>query len=466
MRTRSIWPPKARSCWPVRSRSNCQPKKLIARCSTVSFRAPSLTIVPREGRAAFRNSGCPTPPTPAVTRHLAEFLCEHRRSGLEEQDRDSADRPDLVLFNGGVMVAPTIRRRIIDSLTQWFRTAGESWQPRVLSSPRLDLAVAHGAAYYAMVRRGQGIRIAANLGRSYYMQVQHDPPAAICLIPGNAEAGQRFRADDHPLQLQVGAPVQFPLWVSSTRLADRVGELVTIQRSEMSPLPPICTALVRGRRREETQLHVFVESELSEIGTVGMYCVDADHGKRWKLEFDIRSTLETDRGAHEGIGEAAGIVDSDTVAACADAIALTFGDHAEIKPNQIVKKLQTLTESSRNGWPPSLLRELWQFLMDDQVGRRKSPLHEARWMNLAGFCLRPGYGVAVDDWRVQQTWRLLHGKLIFAASQSRTESLILWRRIAGGLTAGQQQQLATASFAACTASREGWKHTKLAKSGG
>jgi hypothetical protein len=54
----------------------------------------------------------------------------------------------------------------------------------------------------------------------------------------------------------------------------------------------------------------------------------------------------------------------------------------------------------------------------------------------------------VDDWRVQQTWRLLHGKLAFAASQSRTESMILWRRIAGGVTAGQQQQLAAPLLAA------------------
>ncbi len=429
------------------------------------FPHAALADRPASGQSGFQEFGLPYAADPAVTRHLSEFLTEHRRSGLEEQDRDSADRPDLVLFNGGVMAAPAIRRRIIDSLTDWFQQPGESWQPRVLSSPRLDLAVAHGAAYYAMVRRGQGIRIAANLGRSYYMQVQHDPPQAICLIPGNAEAGQRFRADDHPLRLQVGAPVQFPLWVSSTRLADRVGELVTIQRSEMSALPPICTALVRGRRREETQLHVFVESELSEIGTVGMYCVDADQGKRWKLEFDIRSTLETDRGAHEGTGEAAGIVDTDTVARCADAIASTFGDNPKIKPNQIVKKLQSLTETSRNGWPPSLLRELWQFLVDDEVGRRRSPQHEARWLNLAGFCLRPGYGVAVDDWRVQQTWRLLHGKLAFAASQSRTESMILWRRIAGGLTAGQQQQLAAPISPVSVASRGESNPTKRLKSG-
>ena len=408
-------------------------------------------VRPQGGQSGFQEFGLPYAADPAVTRHLSEFLTEHRRSGLEKNDLESADRPDLVLFNGGVMVAPAIRSRIVDSLTQWFRGGDESWQPQVLSSPRLDLAVAHGAAYYAMVRRGQGIRIAANLGRSYYMQVSDDPPKAICLIPGTAEAGQRFLADDHPLQLQVGAPVQFPLWVSSTRLADRVGELVAIERNDMTALPPICTALVRGRRREEAQLQVFVESELSEIGTVGMHCVDAAKGKRWKLEFDIRSTLETDRGAHEGSGEAAGIVDTDTVSACADAIAATFAKEAHLKPNQLVKALQSLTETSRNGWPPSLLRELWQFLVDHESGRRKSPQHELRWMNLAGYCLRPGYGVAVDDWRVQQTWRLLHGKLAFAASQSRTESLILWRRIAGGLTAGQQQQLAAPLLSALNA---------------
>nr|WP_236649435.1 Hsp70 family protein [Rhodopirellula sp. SM50] len=412
------------------------------------FPSVQLSDRPSRQQSGFQEFGLPYATDPAITRHLAEFLSEHRRSGIEEQDTESADRPDLVLFNGGVLAAPAIRQRIVDSLRDWFQAPGETWQPKVLASQRLDLAVARGAAYYAMVRRGQGVRIAANLGRSYYMQVQHDPPRALCLIPGDAEAGQQFRADDHPLHLQVGAPVQFPLWVSSTRLADRVGDLVAIDPNEMSALPPICTALVRGRRREETELSVFVESELSEIGTVGMYCVDAEHGKRWKLEFDIRSTLETDRDAHTGSGETAGIVDSETVEACADAIESTFGAEVDIKPNQIVKRLESITETSRNDWPPTLIRELWQFLADLETGRRKTPAHEARWLNLAGFCLRPGYGVAVDDWRVQQMWRMLHGRLAFPASQSRTESMILWRRIAGGLTAGQQQQLAAPMLAA------------------
>ncbi|TWU44523.1 Chaperone protein DnaK [Rubripirellula tenax] len=407
-----------------------------------------LSARPTQSQSGFQEFGLPYASDPGVTRHLAEFLSQHRRTGLEASDDQSADRPDLVLFNGGVMVSPRVRDRIVASMQRWFARDGESWRPDVLSSPRLDLAVAQGAAYYAMVRRGQGIRIAANLGRSYYMQVSDEDPSsgkpatAICLIPGSAEPGQRFRDDRHPLELQTGAPAQFPLWVSSTRLADNVGDLVDIDRLQMSALPPICTALVRGRRRDELQMNVVIESELSEIGTVGMFCVDVDSGKRWKLDFDIRSTLETDRAAHDGVGESAGIVDTETIGQCANAISATFGDSAETKPNRIVDQLQKLTETNRNGWPPSLLREFWQFLMDDEPGRRKSPQHESRWINLVGFCLRPGYGVAVDDWRVATTWRLLHGRLAFAAAQSRTESLILWRRIAGGLTAGQQQQLA------------------------
>ncbi|WP_149498284.1 hsp70 family protein [Roseiconus lacunae] len=417
------------------------------------FPNAKLADRPLAGQSGFQEFGLPYASDPAITKHLAEFLSEHRRSGLDDDDQESADRPDLVLFNGGVMSAGAIQTRIVDLLQHWFATDADDldqWRPTVLASPRLDLAVAHGAAYYAMVRRGEGVRIAANLGRSYYMQVSDHPPKALCLIPGNAEAGQQFRADDHPLQLQIGQPVQFPLWVSSTRLADRAGELIPIDESEMTALPPICTALVRGRSRVDSLLEVFIESELSEIGTVGMYCVDADQsgrGKRWKLEFDIRSTLETDRQSHSGEGEIAGVIDVETVEACTQAIKDTFGNNPTIKPREIIKQLESIIGTGRDHWPPTLIRELWQFLLDHDDGRRQSPAHEARWLNMSGFCLRPGYGVAVDDWRVQSTWKKLHGKLAFPASQSRTESMILWRRIAGGLTAGQQEQLAAPMLA-------------------
>ena len=94
----------------------------------------------------------------------------------------------------------------------------------------------------------------------------------------------------------------------------------------------------------------------------------------------------------------------------------------------------------RAEWPPSLLRELWQALIDCESGRKQSPQHEARWLSLLGFALRPGYGMAVDDWRVAQTRRLV-GSLAFNNPTSRAEWWILWRRIAGGLPAGQQRPL-------------------------
>ncbi|TWU04882.1 hsp70 family protein [Stieleria varia] len=411
-----------------------------------------LSDRPAAGESGFQEFGLPYAADAAITRHLADFLRTHRHTGIQTSgDDDSAmtsgaDRPDLVLFNGGVMTASAIGKRIVGSLSRWFRRGDESsWSPQVLESPRLDLAVARGAAYYGVVRRGEGVRIAANLGHSYYMQVSEEPPQAICLIPGSAEAGQRFSAEQHPLQMRIGAPVQFPLWVSSTRLADTVGELIGIDRAELSPLPPICTALVLGRRKQDETIRVVIEAELSEIGTVGLFCVDADSGKRWRLEFDIRSTLETDREAHSGEGETAGIIDAETVAGCESAIAEVFDaderDKSQ-KPGKLVRQLQSITEMHRNQWPPSLLREQWQFLFDHHEGRRKSEQHESRWLNLVGFCLRPGYGVAVDDWRVSSVWKTIHGKLAFASAASRTESMIMWRRIAGGLTTGQQSQLA------------------------
>jgi hypothetical protein len=111
-------------------------------------------------------------------------------------------------------------------------------------------------------------------------------------------------------------------------------------------------------------------------------------------------------------------------------------------PEGLVKRLAAATGMSRNQWPTSLCRRMWEALMEFEPGRRSSAVHETRWLNLLGFALRPGYGLAVDDWRVAQTWTTLQGKFAHAAANVRVEGWILWRRIAGGLAAGQQQALA------------------------
>jgi hypothetical protein len=62
--------------------------------------------------------------------------------------------------------------------------------------------------------------------------------------------------------------------------------------------------------------------------------------------------------------------------------------------------------------------------------------------NVLGFLLRPGFGHATDEWRLQQLWKLYprgvrHGNAV----QCRAEWWNLWRRVAGGLTRQQQTVL-------------------------
>jgi hypothetical protein len=61
---------------------------------------------------------------------------------------------------------------------------------------------------------------------------------------------------------------------------------------------------------------------------------------------------------------------------------------------------------------------------------------------LSGFLLRPGFGHALDEWRIQQLWRLLSQGLRFPrAVQCRVEWWNMWKRVAGGLSRAQQMEL-------------------------
>ncbi len=54
-----------------------------------------------------------------------------------------------------------------------------------------------------------------------------------------------------------------------------------------------------------------------------------------------------------------------------------------------MKRLEQATEMRRAAWPPSLLRAMWDVLLEAEAGRRRSAEHEARWLYLTGYTLRP-----------------------------------------------------------------------------
>lgn len=392
---------------------------------------------PERGQSGFREFGLPFASDPAMTRHLAAFL------GAHGEAHGKAVKPDIVLFNGGFFASPQLQERLLDVVSGWFSAEEPNYRPVVLDNDRLDLAVARGASYYGMVRRGEGVRIAANLARSYYVEVETENSVrqAICLVPGDAEPGQNIELETLKLDLAISQPVEFQLHVSSTRLTDKPGDVVEINEEQMRALPPIRTVIRTERKNQKGRLPVTLHAHLSEIGTIELWCQAVESEHRWRLQFDVRSATQTDVDAHESAAEEEGFVDEATWQACEAVIDEVFSENGSEKPSRLVKRLASTLGSGKQEWPTSLLRRIWEALLERKDGRRISPAHEARWLNLFGFALRPGYGLAVDDWRVAETWRHINDKLVHGGA-SKAEALILWRRIAGGLSPGQQAAIA------------------------
>ena len=109
---------------------------------------------------------------------------------------------------------------------------------------------------------------------------------------------------------------------------------------------------------------------------------------------------------------------------------------------RIVRQLEELLGAPRDEWPTATARALFDTTFEMEEQRKRSPHHESRWLNLTGFCLRPGTGAPLDDWRAKQMWRIFNEELVHPrAEQCRLAWWIAWRRIAGGLTKGQQHQI-------------------------
>ena len=171
-----------------------------------------------------------------------------------------------------------LRERLLDVLAQLVPTAAEpDWQPLVLDNDRLDLAVARGAAYYGMVRRGAGRADRRRAGPHLLHRRRERAAGGRLPGAGRRRAGPDVDLTERRFDLLVSEPVEFPLYVSSTRLTDRPGELVPIDREQMTPLPPIRTVLrTTEARASRTTVSVDLHARLTEIGTLDLWCSEVD----------------------------------------------------------------------------------------------------------------------------------------------------------------------------------------------
>ncbi|HJQ83905.1 MAG TPA: Hsp70 family protein, partial [Candidatus Binatia bacterium] len=201
---------------------------------------------------ALREWGLPFAEEAEVTRHLAEFLArQHEAAGQPEV---ALARPDAVLFNGGALEPAIVRERVCDVIGAWHGGA----RPLALDAESLQLAVARGAAYYGLVRRGLGVRIGGGAARTYYLGLGDD--RALCLVPRGMEEGEAIEIAEPEFEVLANRPVAFPLFTATDRSGERAGDLGATDG--LAPLPPLRTVLRFGRKLQETALPVHVEVRL------------------------------------------------------------------------------------------------------------------------------------------------------------------------------------------------------------
>ena len=376
-----------------------------------------------EERSPFRELGLPYVSDPAVTRHLAAFL---------ESAGDVV--PDAILFNGGFFIPEILRDRVADVLEHWYGR-----RPAILDNRDLDLAVAVGAAYYSYVRStGQGLLVRGGLPRAYFIGLgaTDDALRTMCLVPRGSEEGSTVEIDPGNLQLVANKPVSFRLYSSRTRTEDQPGDIVEFPKksgeSELHLHAPL-NALLRFGKAGERLVPVKLGAKLTEVGTLEIWADSKTSEHRWRLQFELRKAASQTAPTRP-----AAVISEEALAAALALIPQTFASDA-LAPAQLPARLEQALGLGRNSWPVSAIRKLADAMLELAEGRKRSPAHELRWLNLCGFCLRPGFGFPGDDYRVEQARRVYASGLTFGNQvQNEIEWWIFCGRVAGGLNKNQQ----------------------------
>ncbi|MDP2902726.1 MAG: Hsp70 family protein [Methylovulum sp.] len=403
------------------------------------FPLSGLDELPDRKRSGIVEFGLPYTSEPAVSKHIAAFLKQYKTVSQEALSGEGYV-PNALLLNGGVFRSQPITQRILDLITLW---RGEA--PVLLENKHPELAVAFGAVSYALARRGQKLKIGGGAPRSYFLLVDTDAENSsqqgICILPRGSEEGDEVILKDRQFILRLGSPVRFHLASITGDSEFNPGDIAQID-DQFHSLPPLAVAFEQQDNNHQTNTEVIVQLAVTqtELGTLKIQCVAVENNRqRWDVEFQIRKK-----------GRAG--IPTDTalptlkMSLIEEKIQTVFGAKSRQADPNAVKSLRAdlekISGNPRAEWDMPLLRAMFPLLLEGAKYQRRSVHHERVWLSLTGFCLRPGFGYPLDDWRVGQLWKNYpHGIQFVNETQNWTEWWTLWRRIAGGLDAGAQERI-------------------------
>ena len=197
-----------------------------------------------------------------------------------------------MLFNGGVFKADPLRDRLLGVLER-LGEGGEGRRRRAtLAGADLDLAVARGAAYYGLVRRGKGVRIRGGTARAYYIGVETALPAvpgmppplkALCVAPFGMEEGTEADMPGQEFGLVVGEEAEFRFLGSTVRRDDAAGTRGRGWEGQIDELAPVRTTL-EGKGTGGRVVPVHLHSKVTEVGQLELWlpsAATASRGGSW-----------------------------------------------------------------------------------------------------------------------------------------------------------------------------------------
>ncbi|MBD3317929.1 MAG: Hsp70 family protein [Chitinivibrionales bacterium] len=381
---------------------------------------------PRDHRGGLREMGLPYAQDPAVTRYLADFL--HGRPMI-----------DAVLFNGGTLVPETLRRRLMERIGGW----QNGHDPVMLESGEPYLAVAQGAAQFAReLTLGRHRLITAGAAHGFYLEIsperEKETTYLICIVPLGTAVEESCHITKLDLHLLINQPVEFRVYSTTRRTDDHPGQIVKYNDREFHSLPPLQTIARIDKKKHkirEASVPVDLEARMNALGLLQVYLVSAgksiDPPQRWRLELNVRAS--TQKKAQRGEQKAGAETLEPEKREQALALLSSSFDQS------VLKRLEKTTEVKKEKWNRLWLREFWKPLSESITRRERGMDYEIGWLNAAGYFLRPGYGVALDDYRVEQLWAVQALGLAYPDVKTvREQYYIMWRRVSGGLGAEQQ----------------------------
>jgi len=393
---------------------------------------------PKRAATAIKEWGLPYAFDGAVTRHLADFLRER-------------PRVDAVLFNGGSLQPQRLRDGLCARIAAWQDGA----VPHVLDNRQLDLAVARGAAYSGWLRHRHVGAIEAGSARAVFIEAHSDDDSAaarslVCLLPHGAAVERDFEASGLDLSLRLDRMVSFRVHTSTRHDAVRLGDVVALDPDRFRALPPLETVLRAPDGSTAETIPVGLVARVNELGLLQVSIHSRAPGldQVWPLDFNLRQPERTEA---EAPVQAEANAPPDKIEAAAARIKAVLGRPAgkgdKLTAPRLLQSLEQILGLPRGSWNAVLLRALWPSLESCRDGLGLSVEHEEAWLAVAGFLLRPGFGVAQDEARIDTLWRLRETGARFPGKRIRVQEQILWRRLAGGLSRERQEALAQSEMA-------------------